>query len=139
MSRPMQMAETFLDQLLAGDVAALRESLHPRVHLRDLQPGSTIARVGAWPVAADLAQLFGRAEVHVLDRGSWQFAGRLGLGYRLLLGSPPDRRECEQRMYLDVEDGLIRSIDVLSSGWHPCVPIGGSARLMSPLDEGAPR
>jgi hypothetical protein len=41
------------------------------------------------------------------------------------------RRGCEQLMYVDVEGGLIRSIDVLSSGCHPSVPSGISAQLLS--------
>ena len=63
------MAEAFRDQLLAGDPAAKRNHLHARVHPRDLQPGSTLAHFGAWPVAAHRSQLFGGwTEVQVLDR-----------------------------------------------------------------------
>ena len=79
--------DAFRNQLFWGDPAAGRGGLHAPVHLRDLQPGSTLARVGALPVAAYRAQLFGGCtEVRVLDRYTWQFAGRLGLGYRLALG-----------------------------------------------------
>ena len=38
MNGSMHVAEAFLDQLLGDDLAELRDSLHARVHLRDLQP-----------------------------------------------------------------------------------------------------
>ena len=127
MNGSMPTAKAFLDQLLACDLSSNADG-HARVHLRDLQFGSTLARAGALPVAADWAELFGGwTEVQVLDRYTWQSAGRLGLGYRLVLGNAQDRRGCEQRMYVDVEGGLIRSIDVLSPGCHPPVPAGSSS------------
>jgi hypothetical protein len=140
MNGSMHMAKAFLDQLLACDLAATRDSLHARVHLRDLQFGSTLTRAGALPVAADWAQLFGGwTEVQVLDRYTWQFAGRLGLGYRLVLGNAQDRRGCEQRMYVDVEGGLIRSIDVLSSACPPLSPRAVRRSSCHPIDEGERR
>jgi hypothetical protein len=118
MSEPGHLADAVLDGLLAGDPALLRTRLHPRVHLRMLQPGITVARVGAHPVAAGwgpgLVEGGSPLDVRVLDRSSWRCAGRLGLHIRLAVG--PDGRECEQLMYIDVADGLVHRIDVLASG-----------------------
>jgi hypothetical protein len=101
----------------AGDPAATRNGLHVRVHLRAAQPGSKLAHVGALPIAARPGTAVGGwTEVRVVNRYTRQFAGRTSTS----------------------RGGLIRSIDVLSTGCHPSVPAGSSAQLMSPIDEGEP-
>lgn len=116
-------AEQFLDALLDADVAALRHRLHHRVHLRALEPGATVGCSGAAAVAADRVRYLASFDhLRVLHRHTWRFAGRSGLDLRLLVGRGADLWECEQRIYLDIDDGLVRRIDVLSSGCHPYVP-----------------
>ena len=118
MTESDHLTDVVLNGLLGRDFTALQALLHPRVHLRMLLPGITVARVGAYPVAAGwrLGHVESRHidNVRVLDRSSWRCAGRLGLGIRLAVD--PDGRECEQLMYLDVAGGLVHRIDVLASG-----------------------
>jgi hypothetical protein len=119
MDEPIRMADGFLDDLLKLDVAAARDRLHPRVHLRAVEPGSTLGHVGAAAVVADRArQLACWDHIDVLHRRVWRIADRLGLDLRLHLHHGAERWECEQRLYLDLEDGLIHRIDLLSSGCH---------------------
>jgi hypothetical protein len=119
MDEPARTVEGFLDDLLNFDVPALRNRLHRRVHLRALEPGATLGHSGAAAVAADrVRQLACWDDVRVLHRHSWQFAGRFGLDLRLQVCRGQDLWECEQRIYLDFDDGLIHRIDVLSSGCH---------------------
>jgi hypothetical protein len=119
MNEPIQAAEAFINDLLNLDTPAARDRLHPRVHLRALQPGATVGHTGAAAVAADrVRQLACWDHIDVLDHYAWQFAGRLGIDLRLHLHRGLDRWECEQRLYLDVVDGLIHRIDLLSSGCH---------------------
>ena len=123
MSEPIRKAEGFLDDVLKFDVAAACDRLQPRVHLRALQPGSTLGHTGAAAVAAgQVRQLACWDRIHVVHQRTWEVAGRLGLDLRLRLQQGTEQWECEQRLYLDVEDGLIHRIDVLSSGCHriPC-------------------
>jgi hypothetical protein len=120
MNEPIQAAEAFINDLLNLDTPAARDRLHPRVHLRALQPGATVGHTGATAVAADrVRQLACWDQIHILDHHAWKFAGRLGIDLRLHLHRGLDRWECEQRPYLDVVDGLIHRIDLLSSGSHP--------------------
>jgi len=119
MEDPARTVEDFLDDLLNLDVPALRNRLHRRVHLRALEPGATVGHSGAAAVATDrVRQLACWDQVRVLHRQTWRFAGRLGLDLRLQVGQGSDLWECEQRIYLDIDDGLIHRIDVLSSGCH---------------------
>lgn len=115
----IRLVEGFLDAVLTRDVAAARDRLHHRVHLRALQPGATLGHTGAASVATDrVRQLDCWDHVHVLHRRAWHIAGRVGLDLRLQLHHGAEQWEHEQRLYLDVDDELIRGIDLLSSGCH---------------------
>jgi hypothetical protein len=115
----VHVADGFLDDLLKLDTPALRDRLHPRVHLRALLPGTTLGHVGADAVAADQVRQLARwHEIQVLHRNTWQFASRLGLDLRLQVRHGQDQWQCEQRLYLDLDNELVHRIDVLSSGCH---------------------
>jgi hypothetical protein len=89
------------------------------VHLQALQPGTTVGRIGATVVAAEsVDQLATWDHVRVLHRHTWRIADRLGLDLRLHVRQGPNRWECEQRIYLDINNGLVDRIEVLSSGCH---------------------
>lgn len=136
MDERIRLTEGFLDDLLSRDVAAARDRLHPRVRLRALQSGTTVGHTGAAAVAGDrVRQLACWDDVHVLYRRVWHVAGRVGLDLRLHLFDGSERWEYEQRLYLDVDDGLIRGIDLLASG---CRRPAASADPTSPAQGDRP-
>ncbi len=119
MGGSMRVAENYLADLLNLDATAVGRHLHPRVHLRLLEPGSVLARIGASAVAAErVARLSGWDAVQLLGHSCWRSGRLLGLDVQLRLGRNGEQWECAERLLLDTDGGQIRRIDVLSTGCH---------------------
>jgi hypothetical protein len=108
----------FLRSLLNRDFDAMGQHLHPRVRLRALQPGSTIVRVGAGPVADRWAEWFeGWDQLTVVGFAASSIASRLRIAYHLDVTADTDHREVVHQLLVDVVEERIAAIDLLCSGF----------------------
>lgn len=122
MDGEQDIGERFLDALLGRDFIDLAGHLHPRVHLRVLQPGGALVRMGAKPVIERCERWFSDWDrFTVLDRSSALVATRIHLAYHLVVSTSGDFREVAHEMFVDVIGKQINIIDLLDSGFLPLV------------------
>lgn len=115
-----RVAGQFLAAVRERDFKRLAGCLHPKVQLRALQPGDAVVRRGSSAVVERFVTWFGGwDDVQTVRTTSWDLAGRLALGYRLLVRGGGTAREVEHQLYCDLADGQLHGIDLLSSGFLP--------------------
>jgi hypothetical protein len=118
MSEPIQAAEGILNDLLKLDVSAARNRLHPRVHVRATTRGDnrTHQRCSSRGRPSATTPVLGQeprpTPPNLAIRGPSRHISTTAASPRL------EQWECEQRLYLDADVGLIHRIDLLSSGCH---------------------
>ena len=117
--------ETFARAVAAKDQAALRAVLCDTIDFQALTPGRVFhAETGAEVVVEIiLGTWFARARMDELcSVTAGRVAGREHVAYRVRLHAGVDEYHVEQQVYYDTaEDGRIRWMRVLCSGYQPLV------------------
>jgi len=107
--------------LVERDFLRLAATLTPDVRMRALIPPGAVELSGADAAAAKFSSWFGDAEEFELIRsGSDTVADRLHVFYRLRVKKPGDQRKIvEQHLLCAFDDGRIRALDLVCSGFRP--------------------
>jgi hypothetical protein len=120
------VAGPFLDAVLARDERAMLDLLAPDVWLRAMLVRETVEHHDAVAAVAMFRGWFAHAaELRVLRRSTYPVATRDHLSYRVLLrpGWAPDVWHLiEQSGYLRIQDGRVRRIDLVCTGFVPLQP-----------------
>jgi hypothetical protein len=115
------VGEAFLQALANRDVGALRACMQPEINFRALVPPGIRQASDAEGTVNRLRLWFGEADsFEMLHAEIGQVANRLSISYRIRLHDLDGWQTIEQRLYCDVgEDGRIRNLDLLCSGFLP--------------------
>jgi hypothetical protein len=117
--------ETFARAVAAKDLTALRAVLCDTVDFQALTPGRVFHAGTSTELAVEiiLGTWFARAQMDELCTVTvGQVAGREHVAYRVRLHADGDEYLVEQQAYYDIaDDGRIRWMRVLCSGYRPLV------------------
>jgi hypothetical protein len=115
------VGEAFLQALANRDFGAQQACMQPEINFRALVPPGIRQASDAEGTVNRLRLWFGEADsFEVLHAEIGQVANRLSITYRIRLHDSDGWQTIEQRLYCDVgEDGRIRNLDLLCSGFLP--------------------
>jgi TusA-related sulfurtransferase len=119
-AQDMAVAQRFLLALAARDFKTLAGLFDPGVRFRALTPSATREATGADGATGWLRRWFGAADSFtVLSSSVTPFADRYHISFRLSIHEQDGWRLVEQQAYLLIEDGAIRDMALLCSGFRP--------------------
>jgi hypothetical protein len=120
------VATPFLDAILGRDERAMLDLLAPDVWFRAMLVRETVEHHDAVAAVAMFRGWFAHAaELRVLRRSTYPVATRDHLSYRVLLRpewAPDVWHLIEQSGYLRIQDGRVRRIDLVCTGFVPLQP-----------------
>jgi hypothetical protein len=120
------VARPFLDAVLARDERAMLDLLAPDVWFRAMLVRETVEHHDAVAAVAMFRGWFAHAaELRVLRRSTYPVTTRDHLSYRVLLRpawAPDVWHVIEQSGYLRVQDGRVRRLDLVCTGFVPLQP-----------------
>lgn len=121
MSRPDDVASALVRAMAARDDEAAGRLMHDDVRLRALVPSGPIEVEGRADVVARFRRWFGDAQTLDTDSSSFEpVSDRVHAAYRFRATYADGAVEVvEQHAFVDVDDGRVRTVDLVCSGWLP--------------------